>query len=115
MLNIREENGITSIDFETEYDALDEASMDRTRATLLDAAQHRAPRVLCDFSRTRYFGSAFIEILARAWQRVRARGGNMVLCGLQPFCKKVLLVANLDEVWDIYDSREEAIAALKQD
>ncbi len=113
MLSIREENGITVIGFEPMYDSLDDDAMARTQRDVLEAAQQRAPLVLCDFSQTKYFGSALIEILARAWQRLRARGGHMVLCGLQPFCHKVLTVSNLDEVWEFFDSQEEAIASLR--
>jgi anti-anti-sigma factor len=113
MLAIREENGITVIGFEPMYDALDDAAMAATSMAMLEATQSRPPLVLCDFSQTKYFGSAFIEILARAWQRLRARGGHMVLCGLQPFCHKVLTVASLDEIWDIVDSRDEAEATLR--
>lgn len=113
MLSIREEDGVTVIGFEPIYDALDDASMAATLKAVLEATQERAPLVLCDFSQTKYFGSAFIEILARAWQRLRARDGHMVLCGLQPFCRQVLTVANLDDVWEFYDSREDAMKALR--
>ncbi|MDZ4779327.1 MAG: STAS domain-containing protein [Planctomycetia bacterium] len=115
MLSIDEIDGITIIGFEPEYDALDEPAMDRTRRELLDAAEHRPPLMLCDFSRTKYFGSGFIDILSNASQQLRARGGKMVLCGLQPFCEKVLTAANLEELWDFVKSREAAIAALRQD
>jgi anti-anti-sigma factor len=113
MLSIEEIDGITVVGFEPEYDALDEPAMDRTRDELLAAAEHRPPLMLCDFSGTKYFGSGFIDILTNASQCVRARGGQMVLSGLQPFCKKVLLAANLDEVWDFVESRELGIAALR--
>ncbi len=113
MLSIRDEDGVTVIGFEPVYDALDDASMAATQKSMLDATQNHAPLVLCDFTETKYFGSAFIEILARAWQRLRARGGHMVLCNLQPFCRQVLTVANLDDVWEFFDSREEALQALK--
>lgn len=113
MLSIEEIDGVTIVGFEPEYDALDEPAMERTRSELLDAAEHRPPLMLCDFSRTKYFGSGFIDILSNASQCVRARGGQMVLCGLQPFCEKVLNAANLDELWDFVDTREAGIAALR--
>lgn len=113
MLSVREENGITIIGFEPTYDALDDDAMARTRRDVLEAVQERAPLVLCDFSQTKYFGSAFIEILARAWQRLRSRGGHMALFGLQPFCHKVLTLSNLDEVWEFFDNQDEAIASLR--
>jgi anti-anti-sigma factor len=113
MVTVREDDGITWIGFAPIYDALDEPAMAATQEAVLAAVCDRAPLVLCDFSQTKYFGSAFIEILARAWQRLRSREGHMVLYGLQPFCRQVLTITNLDDVWDFFDTPEEAVAALK--
>lgn len=113
MLSVREENGVTWIGFAPIYDALDEPMMAATQEAMLAAVAEGSPLVLCDFSKTKYFGSAFIEILARAWQRLRARNGHMVLYGLQPFCRQVLTLTNLDDVWDFFDSPDEAVAALR--
>jgi len=113
MLSIREEDGITWIQFGPIYDALDEPAMQSTSDAVLAAAQELSPLVACDFSQTKYFGSAFIEILARTWQRLRNRGGHMVFYGLKPFCRQVLTITNLDDIWDFVDTRDAAIAALR--
>jgi anti-anti-sigma factor len=72
------------------------------------------PLVILDLSHTKYFGSAFIEILFRAWNRLKGRdGGRFCISGLTPYCKEVIEVTHLNELWKIFDTLDQAIADLK--
>jgi anti-anti-sigma factor len=70
--------------------------------------------VVFDLSGTRYVGSAFLQMLVRAWHRLGSREGTLAICGVQEFCRKVLSSSGLDRLWVIYRSREEAVSALRQ-
>ena len=52
-----------------------------------------------DLSKTAYMGSAFIEVVFRAWKRVTSCArAKLVLCGVQPLCAEVLRTTRLDSV-----------------
>jgi anti-anti-sigma factor len=69
--------------------------------------------VVLDLSHTRFFGSAFIELLFRAYNRVNEReGGVFALSGLTEYCAEVIAVTHLDRLWKVYPTRAAAVKAL---
>jgi stage II sporulation protein AA (anti-sigma F factor antagonist) len=68
--------------------------------------------VVVDFSRTDYFGSTALGLLARLWKRVRARGGRLALCNVSAHESEIMEVAGLTSFWPIYPSQEDALAAV---
>ena len=109
------QNGITVISLGPEYENLDEPGLKGLKEMVLDVA-HSAdpPLVILDLSHTKFFGSAFIEILFRAWNHLKGRdGGQFCISGLTPYCKEVIEVTHLDELWKIFDTLNDAVAALK--
>lgn len=73
------------------------------------------PQVIFDLSRVRFFGSNFLALLIRCWKLVLARGGTMVLSGLDDRSRELLRITSLDIVWPIYQTKREAIEALQLD
>jgi anti-sigma B factor antagonist len=113
MTQVRRQKNVTVVELDAEYDALDQARFEHARELLLAEAQTVQPPLMAlDLSKTAYMGSAFIEVIFRAWKRLRQRGGRLVLCGLQPFCADVLRATRLDTIFDSYANAEDAIAAL---
>jgi anti-anti-sigma factor len=107
------QHDVTIVEFGSSYDSLNDAALMETGGVLLGEAIHAdPPRLLLDLSATGFIGSRFIELLVRAWKRVKERGGTMALCGVQPFCAEVLRTTRLDGLWESYPSREEGVAAL---
>jgi len=101
------------IEFGPSYNSLDEDALEEIGGLLLTEAAHvEPPRLVLDLSQTTFFGSTFLELLVRAWKRLRERGGTMVFCGLHPFCAEVLEVTRLTTLWDVYPTRAEAVKAL---
>lgn len=95
-----------------EFEALDEEILAQVRDFLLDLADRAdPPHLVIDLSHTDFFGSGFIEVLFRVWNRMQRRGGRFVLSNLKPYCAEVLKIARLDTVWSIYPTRAEAVAA----
>ncbi|QDU81405.1 Putative anti-sigma factor antagonist [Polystyrenella longa] len=71
------------------------------------------PMVVFDLSDVSYFGSVFLALLLRCHKFVKARGGELVLCGASSMARELLRVTALDTIWAIYDTREEALEALE--
>lgn len=80
---------------------------------LLERLEHLGVRqVVVDFARVEYIGSSMLEALRRIWVKVHEGGGQMALCNAGPVVREVLQVARFDTIWQLYDTRDEALAAL---
>jgi len=113
MSRVTEFQGVTVIELGPKYDSLDERALeDFGEVLLVEATYADPPRLVLDLTETSLIGSRFIELLIQAWKRLTQRAGNMALCCLQPFCEEVLRTAQLDSIWAIYPTRDEALAAL---
>ena len=113
MTSLTREHDVTVLQLDASYASLDEKALEDLGEMLLaEAAYAEPPQLLLDLSGTQFIGSRFIELLVRAWKRVRTRGGSMALCGVQPLCAEVLGVARLDTLWTSYATRGEGIGAL---
>ena len=114
--NIEKRGDVTCIRPGPEFENLDENLLDMIRTAMLDAAAAADPaRVLIDLQYTSFFGSSFIEVLFRIWNRVNAiPGGKFGISGLTDYCKEVLEVTHLDKLWSLYDDFEEAIKELSE-
>lgn len=106
---------VTVIGLGPGYGSVDEKVLDGgLRAALLDTAESAdPPLVVLDLSHTNFFGSSFIEILFRIWNRLQARpGGSFAICGVTSYCLEVLKVTHLDSLWKVYPTRDEAVRAV---
>jgi anti-anti-sigma factor len=79
---------------------------------LAPLAKQRVPLVVFDLSNVSYFGSVFLALLLRCHKLVRQKGGELVLCGASKLARELLQITNLDTLWAIYDSRDEALEAV---
>ncbi len=74
-----------------------------------------APRVIVDFQRREYFGSALLEALLRIWHAVRDRSGKMAICGVSKVGHDLLSVSHFERIIPICETREEAERILTSD
>ncbi len=115
MAHARRLGDVTVIELDAEYDALDRPRFERAADLVQASAQTvEPPWLVLDLSRTAYIGSAFIDVIVRASQSAGGRGGRVVLAGVQPFCAEVLHAAQLDTKWELFDTLDEAVAAIVQ-
>jgi anti-sigma B factor antagonist len=113
MIRVSRQQDVTVIELGASYESLDKCVLEDFGGVLLtEASRAEPPRMVLDLSGTSYVGSAFIELVVRAWKRLRVRGGTMVLCGLGPLCAEVLRVTRLDQLWKAFPTRDQAVAAL---
>jgi anti-sigma B factor antagonist len=68
--------------------------------------------LIVDLGRVNYFGSVFISFLLRCHLLVKKQGSELILTGVSEKARELLRVMSLDTLWAIYESRDEALAAL---
>jgi anti-sigma B factor antagonist len=109
------QDGVTVVSLVgAEYENLDERLLDGIRTALLDIAQTtNPPLMVLDLSHTKFFGSAFIEILFRVANRMKTRGGKFALSGLTEYCAEVIHITHLDSLWPVLPETAAAVARLK--
>ncbi len=105
----------TVVVFGPEFANLDEKRVEPMRDFLVEvAAGADPPRLVLDLSQTNFFGSGFLEALFRAWTRLKSSpGARLVLCGLSDHCREVIETTNLDRIWGLAPTREEALRMLR--
>jgi anti-sigma B factor antagonist len=114
--SVTREQGVTVIALGPEYEHLDDAELENLKGVLLNTAvEADHPLVVLDLSRLGYFGSSFIEALICVWKHLNARpGGRMSLCGLTANCREVVGFTHLDQLWSVFETREEAVRSLRK-
>jgi anti-sigma B factor antagonist len=113
--DVAHEAGITIAIFRQSFSQLDEMTIEVVNRKLGELVSSLQPPILIlDMSEVDFFGSSFIESVFRAWKRLQSRpGAKFALCHLKPYCREVLEVTHLNQLWLICDTREEAIAHLR--
>ncbi len=115
LTQIVKDGDTTVVVFGAKCKHIDELIVEQASREVMDAVLAAAPpQVILDLSVTEFFGSSFIEVLFRAWNRLQQKpGGKLSLVGLGPYCREVLAITHLDKLWPMYDTREAALTAMK--
>ncbi|MFZ0430984.1 MAG: STAS domain-containing protein [Acidobacteriota bacterium] len=71
-------------------------------------------RILLDLGQMANVDSADIGRLIRAHLAVRRAGGRIHLCRVSPGVRSLLTMTRLDTVFDLHDTEDEGILALKR-
>lgn len=75
--------------------------------------QSQVGSVVVDFGGVAYFGSSMLEALRVLWNELERRGGRLALCNLSDVSREIIEISHFDRLWPIYDSRDQALAALQ--
>ncbi|MDZ7262265.1 MAG: STAS domain-containing protein [candidate division KSB1 bacterium] len=70
--------------------------------------------LLVDLNRVAVMNSAGLGVLLLARDQLHKRGGTIKLVRLQPLLREIFSRMRLDTLFDIYDSREEALRGIGQ-
>jgi anti-anti-sigma factor len=73
-----------------------------------------AENVVVNCRQTDHFGFAALRFFVRLWQLSRSRSGRMAFCNVSEKGRKVLRVTQLDRLWPVYSSREEAVEGVSR-
>ena len=96
---------------------LDQATADKLRGALREAIEGESSAVLIDMSDCGFIDSTGLGVIVEAWKDLQARNGEsaaLSICCPATEVRRLLEVTGLDQVIEIRDTREDAIAALKQ-
>jgi anti-anti-sigma factor len=79
--------------------------------------EHPPTGVIIDLTNVEYVGSVFISFLLRCHLLVKKQtpDGELVLAGVSERVRELLRVTNLDTLWALYDTLDEALDALGGD
>ena len=77
----------------------------------LNSNKHK--KFILDLSEARYINSQGIGVLITSYTKVKNKGGMLVLFNPSEQIRKLLSITKLDSVFQIYNSLNEAEAALK--
>lgn len=106
-----EVDGVQVLTISSKAISIDEENLEEISQQLLDYVVSIPPQIVVDMRHIEFYGSSFIETLFRMWNRVKSsENGRFALAGLQPYCREILTITNLDSVWSIFDDVEQAVA-----
>jgi anti-sigma B factor antagonist len=77
--------------------------------------EHPPSNVIVDLSKVNFFGSEFISFLLRCHLVVKGHHGELVIAGASEKVRELLRQTNLDTIWAIYKSTNEALQNLGGD
>lgn len=97
---------------------LDLSTATQLEAPLEEAVASPASSVLIDLADCTFIDSTGIAMVVRAWQRVDSAAGNggeggLVLCCQNEQVRRVLEVTGLEHSLRVFETRDEAVAALR--
>ena len=93
-----------------EYHSLDDDVLGEVEQFLFRCADpEETKNLVIDLSATTYFGSLFIEVLFRAYSRIKRKGGRFALSGLRGHVVEVIYISKLQQLWEIFDTADEAV------
>jgi anti-anti-sigma factor len=92
---------------------LDTAGASAFEREMMAATQAETCRLLIDLADLVYVGSAGLRVLLMAAKRLRASGGSIALCRLQPQVAEVFDISGFTAIVPVYADRQTALAALR--
>jgi anti-anti-sigma factor len=84
----------------------------RFEETLERLAMRHIDNVIVDLNHADYYGSSALGFFVSLWKLVAGNGGQLVLCAVSKHGAEILRVTHLDRLWDIFDSRDDALQSL---
>jgi anti-sigma B factor antagonist len=80
---------------------------------LVQATQKIPANIVIDLSQVDFIDSTALATLIQGSKQARTNQGNICLSGLRPSVRMVLELTRLDQVFEIYNKKEEAINAFR--
>ena len=112
-VDVEKQGSVTVVSLSRQYESVDFAGLREIQGLLLQLAEKADPTcLLVDMKHTDYFGSGFIGVLLRCYSLVKKLGGRFALCNVCPILREELETTQLTSIWNVYECREEALAAM---
>jgi anti-sigma B factor antagonist len=112
-LRVAASGGATVVEL-TDRRILDEVSINEIGEQLASMVAHAAvPQFVLDFSGVAHMSSSALGMLITLHKRIREKGGELRLCGIQPAIMEVFVITRLNEIFSICATKEQALETLK--
>ena len=97
--------------FEPELEVLDTTTVKEFKRQL---AENVAPgrRLVLDMGRVQFVDSSGLGAILSASRKLAETGGDLKICGLTPAVRVLFELVRMHRVFDVLNSREEALGAL---
>jgi len=107
------QDGVTVVHF-TDTKVIDQQNISQIGAELLAMVEQKGVRkMLISLEHVRYLSSAVLGKLISLHKALRTAKGGLKLCGICPPIYEVFEITRLNQVFDIYESQDEAVAAFR--
>jgi anti-sigma B factor antagonist len=83
------------------------------RQAVAGFAEREYQKLLLDLSNVEYLNSTAIGVLVSAQTSYAKKGWQIKMCGLNKNVRNVFVITKLTLVFDVFDTREEAIQSFK--
>jgi anti-sigma B factor antagonist len=90
-------------------DELNIAEIGASLTSVIDEAPN--PKLLLDFSQVDHLSSAALGMLINARGRITAKNGQLRLAGIKPQIFEVFKITQLNKLFHIHQTRQEALAS----
>ena len=96
-----------------EVERMPENQMEQAAQMVLAPLRSDPPAgLIFDLSKVDYVGSVFLSFLLRCHSLAKKHGSEIVLAGPSEPARELLKLLDLETLWAIYDTRQEAMDAL---
>ena len=106
VLAIREEGKVTIVELLSELDRLSVLSM---KNQITELTKKRRKNFIINFINIDHINSTVVGALVGIRSTVKRRGGNLVLCCVNPNIQKTFDLIGASEILSIYDTYEDAL------
>ena len=111
--SVVQESGVTIVCPGSDYETIFASELEKFDQVLELAKTIDPPLMLLDLTHIQHFGSTFVELLMRLSNQICVtRNGRIGICHLTKYCQAVFTLTQLDRVFELYESRAEAVKAL---
>ena len=109
---VSEKNGVSIISVSGKMmGGPDTGELDEKLYALLAKGQKNA---IVDLQSCEWINSSGLSILIHHYKKVRDAGGELRLANLTDKIERIMVISRLTEVFSVYDSLDEAVAASKK-
>jgi anti-sigma B factor antagonist len=103
---------VLMVTLEGEVDMSSSGDVWNAIAPHIEGKKPKAKACVVDLSKVSYMDSSGIATLVRTWQTVQKSGGKMRLAALSASVKDVFELAHVNEIFEIFDAVDDAMAGL---
>lgn len=97
----------------TDEKILEQADIEALEASIMPLVEQGGRmNLVISFAGVKFLTSAVLGLLIRVSKKVYESDGQLKLCSIEPKILEIFKITRLDKVFEIYEDREQALAAV---